>query len=305
MAKYLVVAHQTAASPELLDRLKKLRGSDVSAEFVLLVPATARRHLLAWVEGEAEQAAQQRASRATQAMREAGLLVTNTVIGDADPLKALNDELSRGGNVYSTIVISMLPAGLSRWLHRDLPHQAGRFGIPVSTVVSGRVTPAGTEMTPGAPVPEIWDTDPPTLRQLAAHFGQPVRGADGELGRMGEVLYDNISGEPLWIGMASHPLPMRTLLIPARAVRIGRDGLETRLTHRQVVDEPHVTVGEGFSSLTEEESVHRYFGLPFDRIADTRVLREGQEIPGSETNEQHILAGETPARPSRLPGTAA
>src|SRR5688572_9175318 len=109
MAKYLVVAHQTAASPELVAKLQELAAADAEAEFVLLVPATSSTHLLTWVDGEREQVAQRRASEATAVLRRAGLRVTNTIIGDADPLKAIENELTSSGNEYAMTVISMLP----------------------------------------------------------------------------------------------------------------------------------------------------------------------------------------------------
>jgi len=40
MSQYLVVAHQTATSPELLQRLTDIAADDPQAAFTLLVPAT-------------------------------------------------------------------------------------------------------------------------------------------------------------------------------------------------------------------------------------------------------------------------
>ena len=45
MARYLVVAHQTVTSPELLEKVRVIREQQKDAEFVLLVPATPVRHL--------------------------------------------------------------------------------------------------------------------------------------------------------------------------------------------------------------------------------------------------------------------
>jgi hypothetical protein len=45
-ARYLVVAHQTVTSPELLEQVRVLREQQKDAEFALLVPATPVRHLL-------------------------------------------------------------------------------------------------------------------------------------------------------------------------------------------------------------------------------------------------------------------
>ena len=66
MARYLIVAHQTASSPELLERVKALHAGDPAAEFTLLVPATPTGHLLHnWEEGEARQLARAIASDLT------------------------------------------------------------------------------------------------------------------------------------------------------------------------------------------------------------------------------------------------
>jgi hypothetical protein len=65
MARYLIVAHQTAGSPELLERVRALAAADPEAEFTLLVPATPTGHLLHnWEEGEARQLARRRATEA-------------------------------------------------------------------------------------------------------------------------------------------------------------------------------------------------------------------------------------------------
>ena len=53
MSNYLVVAHQTATSPELLRRAS-VADRDSGALFTLLVPATPVVHLLTWEEGETQ-----------------------------------------------------------------------------------------------------------------------------------------------------------------------------------------------------------------------------------------------------------
>ncbi len=64
MARYLVVAHQTAASLELVERVKALASSDRAAEFVLLVPETPVEHLPEPGEGDAAEVARRRAENA-------------------------------------------------------------------------------------------------------------------------------------------------------------------------------------------------------------------------------------------------
>ncbi|MDT0353156.1 hypothetical protein [Pseudonocardia charpentierae] len=67
MARYLVVAHETVTSPELLKAVRGVRDQDAEAEFVLLVPATPVRHLLfrKGDEHDAEVTARKRGERAT------------------------------------------------------------------------------------------------------------------------------------------------------------------------------------------------------------------------------------------------
>src|SRR5438128_9498597 len=122
MARYLVVAHQTAQSQELLDRLRELYESDRRAEFVLLVPATPVGYLLTWEEGEAVQLAQQRAELALATLRIAGIPVHESYIGDPSPLQAIEDDLHRRRR-YAAVIICTLPPGLSQWLQTDLPTQ--------------------------------------------------------------------------------------------------------------------------------------------------------------------------------------
>jgi hypothetical protein len=136
MARHLIVAHQTAGSPELVDRVLELAERDPKAEFVLLVPATPTGHLLHWEEGEARQLATLRAREASEALRTAGVEVVAARVGSHSPLEAVADELSTQPD-YAGIVVSTFPPGLSRWLRIDLPNQLRRrFRLPVEHVVA-------------------------------------------------------------------------------------------------------------------------------------------------------------------------
>jgi hypothetical protein len=47
-------------------------------------------------------------------------------IGDSDPFAAVEHEVERGG--FDEIIISTLPARVSHWLRRDLPHRVQALG---------------------------------------------------------------------------------------------------------------------------------------------------------------------------------
>lgn len=119
MSKYLLVAHQTAARTELLDAARELARGDAEAVFTLLVPATPAADLLTWEEGETKDLARHAADSAAVAMRTRGINLGEVKVGDADPVVAVDDEYV-AGNRYDTIVISTLPAGISRWIKMDV-----------------------------------------------------------------------------------------------------------------------------------------------------------------------------------------
>jgi hypothetical protein len=145
MARYLIVAHQTAGSPELLERVTSLAAVDPAAEFTLLVPATPTDHLLHnWEEGEARQLAARRGREAAERLTAAGLRVEATLVGSHSPLEAVGDELL-GEPDYARIVLSTFPPGISRWLKGDLPAQLRRrYRLPVDHVVAAARSPSAT-----------------------------------------------------------------------------------------------------------------------------------------------------------------
>jgi hypothetical protein len=120
MARYLIVAHQTAGSPELLERVRALAAADPAASFTLLVPATPTGHLLHnWEEGEARQLARRRAARRWPPWPRPGP-------GGRGPGR---QPLAPGGGRRRAPGPSRLrpdraldlPPGVSRWLKGNLP----------------------------------------------------------------------------------------------------------------------------------------------------------------------------------------
>ena len=134
MAAYVLVAHQTALSAELLSAAEDLARQDPAAEFVVLVPATPVGHMLLWEEGETAEVARRRASSAKASLEERGLRVVEARTGDQDPVQAIDDLLREGRRGYAGLVLSTLPPGASRWLRMDVPSRVRRH-FPTLRVV--------------------------------------------------------------------------------------------------------------------------------------------------------------------------
>jgi hypothetical protein len=138
MACYLVVAHETVSSPELLKVVRGVRDQDAEAEFVLLVPATPVRHLLfrKGDEHDAEVTARKRGERARAVFAKEGVPLSDVRVGAADPAEAIDQEVAAHPG-YAGFVISTLPAEKSRWLRLDLARTVGaRYELPVHHVVA-------------------------------------------------------------------------------------------------------------------------------------------------------------------------
>lgn len=134
MAKVLVVANQTAESEELLTALRE-RDEKGNCEFTVLIPATA--HGLQWAANMDADTAKADAEGHRDALiarlRDAGVEVDDAIVGDPDPLGAIQDACNRGS--YDELIVSTLPHHISRWLHLDLPRKAAHAtGLPVATV---------------------------------------------------------------------------------------------------------------------------------------------------------------------------
>jgi hypothetical protein len=147
MATYVLVAHQTALSEALLTAAREVAGQDPTAEFVVLVPATAVGHLLSSDGGETTAVARRRAAEAQEWLEGNGLRVVEARTGDEDPVQALSDLLRVSPRPYAGLVLSTLPPGLSRWLRLDVPSRVRRafptlrlmhvVGAPVGAVAVG------------------------------------------------------------------------------------------------------------------------------------------------------------------------
>ena len=140
MRRYLILAHQTASSPELINAVRRLITEQGEVEFVLLIPATPPEDLLDWQDGTAEDIARRAANMATPRLEAAGARILRADIGDASPLKAVQEAI-KGNDKYDGIIIATLPLQRSRWMSEAPPKRIERqFKIPVTHVIGRSVT---------------------------------------------------------------------------------------------------------------------------------------------------------------------
>jgi hypothetical protein len=138
--RVLVVAHKTAATPPLLEAVRQ-RAQRGPAKFTLLVPNTP--HGLHKVVDPQDQEASEAQTVIDQAMpllSEAAGSPVEGMVGDADPVAAVQDAINLHG--FDEAIVSTLPARLSRWLKLDLPSKVAGMGLPVTTVTPAEDTAA-------------------------------------------------------------------------------------------------------------------------------------------------------------------
>ena len=151
MASYLVVAHQTATSPELIERAKSIAAGDRDARFALLVPATHATHLLhassadarfTWDDDRTYAAARARADEAGERFRSAGLTVERTAVGDASPLLAIEDEMRLRPGYYQVLPYSLKLVGAfgSNGEHPISVASSGNWVYVLNTGGTGNIT---------------------------------------------------------------------------------------------------------------------------------------------------------------------
>jgi hypothetical protein len=135
MRRYLVVAHQTLASAELIEAMQaKSAGGD--AAFHLVVPIYHGDAGLTWTESRDRAVARGRLDEAIERMSGLGIAVTGEV-GSDSPVDAADDVLRRDGHgAFDGIIVSTLPRTISKWLKLDAPTRLARLTrLPVDHVV--------------------------------------------------------------------------------------------------------------------------------------------------------------------------
>lgn len=131
MTRYLVVANQTLGGERLRQHLSEVAAPG-DASFHFLVPATEPADHAFRIEGEGITLAEVRLERALKRFGDLGAEVTGEV-GDHRPADAIDDALRAGD--YDAIILSTLPAGVSRWVGMDLPHRVQRrYDLPLTHI---------------------------------------------------------------------------------------------------------------------------------------------------------------------------
>jgi hypothetical protein len=135
MRSYMVVGNQTLDSPELAEAIRERVANEPTAAFYLVVPSTrVSSGRLTWDEDEARAAAQQRLTATLNRLHAIGVVAEGEV-GCDDPIQATRDALRH--REVDEVILSTLPAGISRWLGQDIPSKLkGSIEVPVAVVTS-------------------------------------------------------------------------------------------------------------------------------------------------------------------------
>ena len=130
--RVLVVEHKTDTTQALLDAMRE-RARRGPCVFTLLVPNPAHG-LHKVVDPEDQGAGQARGalSDTLPALQRATGMPVEGIVGDADPVAAVEDALNLHG--FDEIIISTPSPRVARWLHLDLPSKVSGMGVPVTTV---------------------------------------------------------------------------------------------------------------------------------------------------------------------------
>ena len=125
MRRVLVVANQTLDSPELMELVRD-RLSEGPTVFHLLVPEHVGGGLV-WDEGQVHNESERRLDDARLRFVTEGIAVSGEV-GQANPVFCVEKVLRRDGmDHYDEIIVSTLPARVSRWLRADAPTRIRRM----------------------------------------------------------------------------------------------------------------------------------------------------------------------------------
>ena len=97
-------------------------------------------HRLVDPEDQEDDEAQQMVELALPLLQDAAGAPVEAIIGVPSPLEAIHDAVNLHG--ADEIIISTLPARVSKWLKLDLPSKVGGLGLPVTTITAREREPS-------------------------------------------------------------------------------------------------------------------------------------------------------------------
>jgi hypothetical protein len=118
--RILIVANRTAATPLLMDAVRK-RAAEGPSTFALLIPDEPRKGGADWT-----------LDTAIPLLERAAGGPVEGIVGREEPYEAVVSALQDPG--FDEVIVSTLPKRVSEWLRRDLPHRIEKLGVPVTTV---------------------------------------------------------------------------------------------------------------------------------------------------------------------------
>jgi hypothetical protein len=124
VTRVLIVANRTAATPRLIEAVRR-RAEAGPCEFTLLVPDVRDRKAADWT-----------LETAQRLMRPAARGPVAGLAGGPEPFESVKAAVEAGD--FDEIIISTLPARMSKWLRRDLIGRVERLGLPVTAIVPGK-----------------------------------------------------------------------------------------------------------------------------------------------------------------------
>jgi hypothetical protein len=142
----LVVANRTAATPVLLDEIRR-RAVQQPTTFVLLRPTVASRTAPDWTLEDAIKALRRAASGPTGQLP----IHVEGRDGGGDAFQAVKQTLADGG--FDDVIVSTLPKRTSEWLRRDLPRRIEALNVPVTVITQ----PSGKRRPMNAAL--LWNAD--------------------------------------------------------------------------------------------------------------------------------------------------